>query len=360
MLDGLPHHTKCLKRTDTHVPDIKKLMDERELAERFEDATWHCEQHNHGDLNYVGKFALSEVVREHGYKVVLTGEGADENFAGYPMYLPDFLRERDQSWPASNLPEEERIARCKSEDAAIGQYYESIGADGSKRGTDEASQMLGGISTPASMCAFHPDLFAPWAHNLHPQPPRMTAASGIHPLVRQKMTSTWHPLHSALYTWSKGHLANNFLTCLGDRTEMSHSVEARPPFLDHHLTAYVNALPPSLKLRYDPATNTFVEKYVQREAAKPFLTHELYARKKHPYSAPTAYPPHGPMHALFRRLVTEESVRGLGFVDWSLAEGVVGRAFVQGDARAMRSCFVLGQWIVLARRFGIEPAQPPA
>ena len=108
-------------RTAQHlgVKYIKKLMNEAELAKRFEDAVWHCEQHN-PDLNFVGKFALSEVPQEEGYKVVLTGEGADEIFAGYPLYLPDYLREPDRTWEEFNtLPEAEREAQLWSaEDAA--------------------------------------------------------------------------------------------------------------------------------------------------------------------------------------------------------------------------------------------------
>ena len=55
------------------------------------------------NLNFVGTFALSCVPRKHGYKVVLTGEGADEQFAGYPMYVPDFLNERDHAWPEQTI-----------------------------------------------------------------------------------------------------------------------------------------------------------------------------------------------------------------------------------------------------------------
>ena len=54
------------------VKYYKKHMNEAELAKRFEDATWHCE-HHYPDLNFIGKFALSELPREHGFKVVLTG-----------------------------------------------------------------------------------------------------------------------------------------------------------------------------------------------------------------------------------------------------------------------------------------------
>lgn len=325
-------------------------MSEDELAQRFEDATWHCEHHNH-DLNFVGKFALSELPREHGYKVVLTGEGADENFAGYPMYLPDFLQEPDLTW-TSQLSDATRKQQWQEKEEAAAKYYASVGADGSNRGRCIASEMLGNITTPASMCAFQFDAFAPWATG---QDPRMTIARGIDERVRGKMLS-WHPLHAALYTWTKGHLVNNFLSCLGDRTEMAHSIEARPPFLDHVLTEYVNALPPSLKIRYDASTDEFVEKWILREAARPFITDEIYRRRKHPYTAPTTWPRDGPMHQLFQRLLTEVNVRAVGFIDWERAKHMVANAFENGDAKAMRACFLVGEWVVLSQRFKIPTA----
>ena len=100
---------------------------------------------------------------------------------------------------------------------------------------------------------------------------------------------------------------------------MAHSIEARTPFLDHHLTEYVNGLPPSVKIRYssDSAGGAeFTEKWILREAARPFITDELYKRKKFPYSAPTVWPTGGPIHRLFLRLLTEDNVNMLGFVDW--------------------------------------------
>lgn len=69
-------------------------------------------------------------------------------------------------------------------------------------------------------------------------------------------------------------LANVLLTALGDRVEMAYSVEGRQPFLDHHVFDYVMKLPPSVKLRWDPATQSFNEKWILKEAAKPFITEE--------------------------------------------------------------------------------------
>ena len=52
---------------------FKKHMNEQALADKFEDAMWHCEQ-PYADLNFIGLFALSELVREQGFRVILNGE----------------------------------------------------------------------------------------------------------------------------------------------------------------------------------------------------------------------------------------------------------------------------------------------
>lgn len=337
-------------------------MNEAELASRFSDATYHCEHHN-ADLNYVGKFALSEVPLSVGFKVVLTGEGADENFGGYPMYLPDYLRETDFSVKESvRPPEAVRVAKLKGTEDQVAEYYTSIGAKSPiSHPPSLPRRMLNETSTPASMAAFQPpsSIFAPWCFEQYGDcDTETTVANNIDGHVRSLINERWHPLNSAMYVWSKGHLVNQFLSCLGDRTEMAHSIEARTPFLDHHLTTYVNNLPPSMKIRYRSDEDRFVEKYILREASKPFITQELYERKKHPYSAPTSYPSGGPLHTLFSDLITEVNVQQLGFLDWSTVQGIVKRAFEEQSPLAMRNAFCIAQWIVLGQRFGVKRAKP--
>lgn len=339
---------------------IKKHMNEEELAKRFEDATWHCEHHN-PDFNFVGKYALSEAPQEVGFKVVLTGEGADENFAGYPLYLPDYLREPDPSWEKYNtLPESEREHQLDLAETAAVDYYTSVGADVTNRGPSVARRMLNDITTVSSMAAFQLDIFAPWTNCYGKCDPQVTIANNADGRVRNLITDSWHPLHSAQYVWSKGHLANIFLTCLGDRTEMAHSIEARTPFLDHPLTEYVNHLPPSAKLRWDPEAKTFTEKWVLREASKPFITKELYERKKHPYSAPTTWPKGGHLNKLLDKLISEDNIKQLGFVDWERCKGLTAKAFGEnGNPMAMRYAIVVAEWVVLGQRFGVATAKKP-
>jgi asparagine synthase (glutamine-hydrolysing) len=354
-------------RTAQHlgVKYEKKLMNEAELAKRFEDAVYHTEHHN-PDLNFVGKFALSEVPLEHGYKVVLTGEGADEHFAGYPVFLPDYLREPDAAWTQDDaLPESEREKQLQLAEEADKAYYDSVGANTKNRGPNVSRKMLNNISTVSSMTAFQPDVFDDWTFFTYGSlDPQRTIANNIDGVARQKILDKWHPLHAAEFVWSKGHLPNIFLTCLGDRTEMAHSIEARTPLLDHKLTEYVNNLPPSAKIRWQPASaenpeGRFVEKWVLREAAKPYITKELYERKKHPYSAPTTWPRDGPLHKLLAGLLTEENVENLGFVSWLRVEWLVDRAFGEkGDPGAMRTALVVAEWVVLSQRFGVSRAEP--
>lgn len=70
------------------------------------------------------------------------------------------------------------------------------------------------------------------------------------------------------------------MSCLGDRTEMAHSIEGRTPFLDHPLTEFVNSIPPSLKMRWKGG-DEFTSKWILREACKDFVTPEVYNRAKH-------------------------------------------------------------------------------
>ena len=176
-------------RTANHlgVTQYKQMMNEEALASRFEDATWHCEHHN-PDLNYVGKFALSELPQELGFKVVLTGEGADEMMTGYHVFLPDFLRESDLSW-AGALPNEARLRLFATSEASIRGYYESIGARISVSGGGEK---LNNISTPAAMNAFMPDVFAPWVQSLDLTDPQDVIANDVPPAVVNEMQAKWY------------------------------------------------------------------------------------------------------------------------------------------------------------------------
>ncbi|KAJ7659379.1 nucleophile aminohydrolase [Mycena rosella] len=110
-------------------------------------------------------------------------------------------------------------------------------------------------------------------------------AEGIDPRVRQNSISgAWHSLNVSLYVTTKAALGRFILNQLGDRADMVNSVESRIAFLDHHLVEYVNTLPPSVKIMpmadEKPGTWSFNAKWILHQAVKPFVTEEMYLRKK--------------------------------------------------------------------------------
>ncbi|KAI4137279.1 MAG: hypothetical protein LQ341_005215, partial [Variospora aurantia] len=90
----------------------KTHMDEAALAANFEEATWFDEQ-PHFDLGFVGKHVLSKLTRDSGLKTVLSGQGSDEIFGGYDVFLQDYLREPDQAWPNNDLSEPLRLQKLQ-------------------------------------------------------------------------------------------------------------------------------------------------------------------------------------------------------------------------------------------------------
>ncbi|KAG9415551.1 hypothetical protein AC1031_008999 [Aphanomyces cochlioides] len=88
------------------------------MMDAFDDAVWHWEAPIL-DFNGTAKFLLSKYVRDAGYKVVLTGEGSDEHFAGYAYFRSDFLwsqlrhrRSRMHFGMQSSLRREQQREKC--------------------------------------------------------------------------------------------------------------------------------------------------------------------------------------------------------------------------------------------------------
>ncbi|KAI1261174.1 asparagine synthase-domain-containing protein [Xylariaceae sp. FL1019] len=363
------------------VKTIKKSITEDTMAADFEDAVFHCE-HHHGDLNFVAKFGLSTLPREHGVKVVLTGEGADEHFAGYPYFPGEFLREADQAQPESHLSQDNelRTKMFNSAQREMNGIWKKAGATAYDDDRPVPASIGGPGPTAMSdnLLAWHPSsvLFSPWLQDRQDNMDlRETVLNSYPKDVQVKMRSRWHPLHTAMYMWNKNALSNILLQCLGDRTEMAHSVEARTPFLDHHLTEYIDRLPPSVKLRYSADTPTdggelgpiwtessiallsLNEKWILRQAVRPYITDELYRRKKHPFLAPTRWAKGGPLHTRFSAILTQEAVEGLGFVDWPTVKDALEAGWGEAaDPTAFRRLVYCAAWVTLSQRLGVAKA----
>jgi asparagine synthase (glutamine-hydrolysing) len=366
-----------------NVQIVKLDITEQRLADDFADCVYHSE-HHHFDLNSVAKFGLSTLPSKLGVKAILTGEGSDEHFSGYLYYLPEYLREADASLPDSELTKDSALREELQKKASfeMGSIWKSQGwkeYEGIPGVNLDALQDLRGNKMPNTLLTARPPdaLFPEEIRRKYEgsRDMRETMLASYTPEVREKMREKWHPANTAMYIGNKSSFPNVLLSCLGDRTEMAHSIEARTPFLDHHLTNYVNTLPPSTKLKFTPpnesnqqqgtnfwlesrsALQSFTDKWILREAVRPYITDELYNRRKFPFLAPARWPKDGPLHKMFKELLTPEAVENLGFID----SGLVAKALEDGfsdkaNPMSFRTLCYVGSWVVLARKFGIKKA----
>lgn len=204
-----------------------------------------------------GKYLLGQAIRAAGFKVVLTGEGADEVLLGYPHFRKDL--DPDAPLLQANAASA-GIMLSDSEGLSLHQVERRLGHVPFFMRAKAAL----GLRLRSVMVDFPPG--DPYADSL------------------QGLDLRRPPVERAAWLWNRSALANYILHTLGDGCEMAHSIEGRLPFLDRELADVIARLPLSLKIRDG------CEKYVLREAARPLLPPSVIARKKHPFMAPSLGP----------------------------------------------------------------------
>ncbi len=247
-------------------------------------------------------FLLSRLVRAEGIKVVLTGEGADEFFAGYDLYREARVRRFWAREPAS-----QRRPRL------LERLYPYLAR----------SPVLQG---PMAREFFGRDLHR-WREPGFAHEPRWRTTAALKRLfsdeVRRATASRdavgellaslpadfprWSDLARDQYLEVRTLLTGYLLSSQGDRMLMAHSVEGRFPFLDIDVVTLANSLPPSFKL------HVLQEKHVLKRVAEGLVPREILARKKQPYRAPDAQCFFGPgAPSWVEEAVSEAAVRAAG------------------------------------------------
>jgi asparagine synthase (glutamine-hydrolysing) len=216
-------------------------------------------------------------VREAGIKVVLTGEGADEVFAGYDLFREAKVRRFWARQPGSELRPRllERLypylRRSPVRQQAITRDFFGRNLDrANEPGFSHDLRWQGGAALKRLFCD------------------SMKAATASVDVVHRLLAALpseftrWTPLAQDQYLELHTLLPGYLLASQGDRMLMANSVEGRFPFLDREVLKLAASLPPAFKL---PGLR---EKDVLKRAAKGRVPSEIIERKKQPYRAPDA------------------------------------------------------------------------
>jgi asparagine synthase (glutamine-hydrolysing) len=244
-------------------------VSQSDFAREFSDAVWHAERPL-VNANGVAKFMLSRAVRDAGIKVVLTGEGADEIFAGYPHFRRDLIIQRGGS-------QHELTALADTNQVSRGMLM----PDGEGLSTQAVRTALGFVPSWIEAMASAAKKLQPLRRAAPDQPAARDALPAFLSSIEiSRQLRGRHPLHQSMYVWARSMLPNFILTVLGDRMEMAHSLEGRLPFLDHHVVELATRLHPDRLIRGG------TEKWILRQIARPMITPKVYERQKHPFVAP--------------------------------------------------------------------------
>lgn len=243
------------------------------IGASFEDCLWHCEKPLLRTAP-VPLFLLSELVRHSGYKVVLTGEGADEVFGGYNIFREAKVR---RFW--AKYPDSQNRSRL------IGQLYPYIFNNPRLKRTLQLffSRRLNETDDPL------------YSHFI-----RWDNTSKIKTFFSQALVEsigqycgyeqvkndlpqdfeTWDYLSKAQYLEMKVFLSNYLLSSQGDRVAMAHSLEIRLPYLDPRVINFMGRVPAKWKIM------GLNEKHILKKSFERILPKDITGRKKHPYRAP--------------------------------------------------------------------------
>jgi asparagine synthase (glutamine-hydrolysing) len=250
------------------------------------------------DTSCAALLMLARSVNAHGYKVALTGEGADEWLAGYPWYKIHKLLGYLDVIPGIKLGPWLRRAYLRLSGAPrispalMARSQEAVG------GPNPWLDFYGLVSL-SKLRFYGPAMRALMEEHLP------YADLGLN---RERM-QRWHPLNRGLYVGARVHLPGLLLNAKGDRVAMNSSVETRYPFLDEEVFGFLARLHPRWKLR------GFRDKHILRLLAERWLPKTIAHRRKAMFRAPFDSFHAERLPPFVDQLLSPESLRKTGYFD---------------------------------------------
>ncbi|MBI1178656.1 asparagine synthase (glutamine-hydrolyzing) [bacterium] len=246
----------------------------KDIGEIFPEVVWHCEAPILR-TSPAPMYLLSRLVRKSGYKVVLTGEGADEFLGGYDIFKEAKIRAFWSRFPASTrrsklfqriYPDLQNLT--KSGPQYLASFFGERLADTE---SPDYSHLIRWRNTRRTQRFFSPELTGRIRAEARP----LIDEVPIPPAFK-----SWGTLDRAQYVEMVTFLSTYLLSSQGDRVGMANSIEGRFPFLDYRVAEFAMRLPSRLRM---PALR---DKFLLRRLGAELLPDEIWNRPKKPYRAP--------------------------------------------------------------------------
>ncbi len=257
-----------LKADHSHL-----MVKTEDIAKNFKQTIYHTESPILRTAP-VPMGMLSSLVREHDFKVVLTGEGADEVLGGYDIFKEAKVRQFWSKNPDSSF-----------RPLLLKKLYPYLNLPDSDQGTYLKRFFGESLDQPDNICFSHLPRWTTTAKAKMFYSEQLNAELSGRSLqtMLQSLPSTlkqMHPFNRSQYIESKSLMAGYLLNSQGDRMLSKNSVEGRFPFLDHRVIEFANRVPPKYKMK------GLNEKNLLKKSMARYLPREIIHRHKQPYRAP--------------------------------------------------------------------------
>lgn len=258
------------------------------------------------DSSAIPTYRVCELARKQ-VTVALSGDGGDENFAGYRRYRWHMIEERLRS----KLP----LGLRKPLFGLLGNIYPKA---------DWAPKFLRAKTTFESLARDSVEGYFHSVSILDNKLRMQLFTRDFHHSLRgyqavevlrgyADKSPTQDPLSLIQYLDMKTYLVGDILTKV-DRASMAHSLEVRVPLLDHELVEWVSGLPTSMKLRQQEG------KYILKKSLEPYLPHEVLYRHKMGFAVPLASWFRGPLRERVRAALLGNTLADTGIFDMAFVK----------------------------------------
>lgn len=292
-----------------------------DIAAAFPDVVWHAETPLVRSAP-APLLLLAREVRRSGIKVVLTGEGADETFAGYDLFKEAKIRRfwaRQQHSRLRPLALRRLYPYLAHGPGLSGEYSRRFFAQGMEHLHRPVFAHLPRLQATRRIWQFLSPELRSELRDFDP-------LAALEATLPQGMES-WAPLSRDQYVEARTLLEGYLLSSQGDRMMMAGSIEGRFPFLDHHLVELAAKIPPRMKMR------GLNEKYLLKRAFGADLPPSIASRTKQPYRAPDAlsFFSGGGLVDYAEDLLSPTKIRSAGYFDAEAVSKLVAK-FAEGRA----------------------------
>ena len=265
------------------------------------------------DTACLGLMHLARSVRDNGYKVALTGEGADEWLGGYPWFKLNKLVGWTERIPGVPLGFWLKKAAMRLGGHPMYPLHLIRNVQkvvGGHNGWMDAYGMM----SLNKLRFFTPDITQ-----------KMLDHSPYSDLDLTPNLHRWHRFHREMYLGARIMLAGHLLASKGDRVAMHSSVETRYPFLDEDVIAFMAKLHPRWKLR-----GILKDKFIERCVAAKWLPKEVAWRRKLMFRAPMdswikGHTPGQTRDTWVEQVLSPESIRKSGYFEFTAVQAAKDR-----------------------------------